>query len=306
MYDIIIIGGGPAGLTAAIYAKEANMSVLVLEKMGVGGQLNNIFNITNYPGFESIDGFELSQKMKNQAKNLGAEFKFEEVIGVNLSGEIKIINTHKAQYECKNLIISTGAYARPLEVENEREFYGKGLSYCATCDGALYKGKVVAVVGGGNSSIDDCLYLSNLAQKIYLIHRREQFTATKSAFNKVKNLSLEQSKIIFKTNTVVSKLIGDDKLRKIEILNRQTGKSEVLDIDGIFVAIGRKPDTDIFLKQIELDGGGFIRTNEYMETNIKNVYAVGDVRNTPFRQIVTACADGAVAIRSIVTRNKNM
>ena len=171
MYDIIIIGAGPAGLTSAIYGAQANKSVLVIEKIGAGGQVANINNITNYPGFKSVNGFELSENMKEQAKEAGAEIKSEEVISVNLNGEIKEVFTHKNKYASKAVIIATGAYAKPLEVKNEKEFLGKGLSYCATCDGNFFKNKVVAVVGGGDSSMDDCIYLANLAKKIYLIHR---------------------------------------------------------------------------------------------------------------------------------------
>jgi len=300
MYDIIIIGGGPAGLTAGIYAAEANKKVLILEKMWAGGQTANINNITNYPGFESVNGYELTQKMKNQAKNAGAEFKKEEVVWCDLLHETKIVKTHKNEYSSKCVIIASGAYAKSLDLKNEKEFLGKGVSYCATCDGNFFKDKIVAVVGGGNSSMDDCVYLSNLASKIYLIHRREVFTASEKLLNKVK--VLEENKIQKITNSVVTELVGKEKLEKIKVLNKITNQEDYLNVDGLFVAIGRKPDTDIFLGQVELDGNGFIKTNQNMETNIPNVYAVGDVRVTPLRQIVTACSDGAVAVNAFLKK----
>lgn len=304
MYDIIIIGAGPAGLTSAIYGAQANKSVLVLEKMGAGGQTANINLITNYPGFKEINGYELSERMKDQATALGATFKREEVVSVSLNGEIKKIKTHKEEYECKAVIIATGAFAKPLEVENEKEFLGKGLSYCATCDGNFFKNKVVAVVGGGNSSMDDCLYLENIAKKIYVIHRREEFKATEYLFNRVKELADNNGKIEFLTNCTVSKIIGDnDKITAVEVFNKKQNKTNILNVDGLFVAIGRKPDTEIFAGELNLSENGFIETNSSMQTNIKNVYAVGDVRNTNLRQIVTACADGAIAVSDFIKNN---
>lgn len=300
MYDIIIIGAGPAGLTAAIYGAQANKNVLVLEKMGAGGQTANINLITNYPGFKEINGFELAENMKAQSTALGATFKREEVVSVSLDGEIKKIKTHKSEYESKAVIIATGAFAKPLDVKNEKEFLGKGLSYCATCDGNFFKDKTVAVVGGGNSSMDDCIYLENIAKKIYVIHRRDEFRATEYLFNKVKTLAKDNGKIEFLTNCVVANLQGENALEAIEVLNKKDGKTNILNVDGLFVAIGRKPDTEIFAGQVELDLNGFVVTDQNMQTNLKNVYAVGDVRNTPLRQIVTACADGAVAVSQFI------
>ncbi|MBE7074939.1 MAG: FAD-binding protein [Clostridiales bacterium] len=300
MYDIIIIGAGPAGLTSAIYARMANKKTLVLEKNYIGGQTANIYDIKNYPGFENISGFELAEKMKLQSKNLGAEFKTAEVKSVNFTEEIKQVQTFTETLESKCVIIATGAYAKPLDVKNEKQFYGKGLSYCATCDGNFFKNKIVAVVGGGNTSMDDCLYLSNLAQKIYLIHRRDEFTCLDTKLDAVKQISTQDSKIEILTNTVVTALNGNELLQSINILNKQTNKTNTLKVDGLFVAIGRMPDTEIFKQQLKLTTNGFIETNINMETNIKNVYAVGDVRNTPLRQIVTACADGAVAVNHFI------
>ena len=300
VYDIVIIGGGPAGLTAGIYAGEAGKSVIILEKFGAGGQTANINKITNYSGFLEINGFELSLQMQKQAQNAGAEFKREEVVSCSLDGDIKTVKTHKAEYQAKNIIIATGAYAKMLDVQNEREFFGRGVSYCATCDGNFFKDKTVAVVGGGNVSFDDCLYLYNLAKKIYIIHRRDQFTATDKLKNKVMALVESGDKIEVLTNTVVSEIVGDDKLSAIKVQNKKTGEISQIDIDGLFVAIGRKPDTDLFGSDLDLDENGFIITDENMKTNIDGVYAVGDVRKTPLRQIITACADGAVAVSSII------
>ena len=303
-YDIIIIGGGPAGLTAGIYGAMANKKVLILEKSYAGGQVAEINNIKNYPGFEEINGYDLSIKMKNQAKNLGVIFKTEEVVSCNLQGEIKTVITHKNTYSAKAVIIATGAYAKSLDVKNEKQFLGKGLSYCATCDGNFFKDKVVTVVGGGNTSMADCLYLSNIAKKIYLVHRRDGFRAQESSLNKVKSLaSGENAKIEILTNYVVTNLIGEEKLQEIEILNKLTNEKRILQTDGIFIAIGRKPDTELFASQVTLTQDGFIETNERMQTNLKNIYAVGDVRNTTLRQIVTACSDGAVAVMDFIRQN---
>lgn len=303
-YDIIIIGAGPAGLTAGIYGAMANKKVLLLEKSYAGGQVAEINNIKNYPGFVEINGYDLSIKMKNQAKNLGVVFKTEEVVSCSLTNDIKTVTTHKDTYSAKAVIIATGAYAKSLDVNNEKQFLGKGLSYCATCDGNFFKDKVVTVVGGGNTSMVDCLYLSNIAKKIYLVHRREVFRAQESTLNKVKALALgKDAKIEILTNYVVTDLIGDEKLQKIEILNKLTNEKRYLQTDGIFIAIGRKPDTELFANQVKLTNDGFIETNEKMQTNLKNVYAIGDVRNTTLRQIVTACSDGAVAVMDFVREN---
>lgn len=304
-YDVIVIGGGPAGLSASIYGAMANKKVLVLEKMFAGGQVAYINKIKNFSGFEEIEGFELANKIKKQALNLGVEIKTEEVTSCNLLGKEKIVITHKNQYTSNAVIIATGAYAKPLDVENEKRFLGRGLSYCATCDGSLFKGKTVAVVGGGNSSIEDCIYLSNLAKKIYLIHRRDEFKAEETSLNKVKNLSIgENAKIEILTNNVVTNLIGTNCLERVEILNKLTNETKLLDVDGIFVAIGRKPDVELFANQVQLTADWYIQTDDKMRTNIENVYAVGDVRNTYLRQIITACSDGAIAMTDFIRNCK--
>ncbi len=302
MYDIIIIGSGPAGLSAGIYGARANKKVLILEKSFFGGQMTNIFNIENYPGFDKINGFDLALKMRNQVEQLGVKILNEEVVSVDLLNNVKCVTTHSNTYTANAVVIATGAYAKFLDVKNEKEFLGKGLSYCATCDGNFFKDKNVAVVGGGNSSFDDCLYLSNIAKKIYLIHRRDVFTGSSVSFEAIKNLE-KIGKVEILTDSVVTCLSGNQFLEKIDVLNKKQNTNLSLDVSGIFVAIGRKPDTEIFSKQINLTKDGFIETNANMETNIENVYAVGDVRNSPLRQIVTACSDGAVAVMNFVAKN---
>lgn len=299
MYDIIIIGGGPGGLTAGIYAGQAGKKTLILEKVIAGGQTAQINDITNYPGFLSVNGFELSDIMKKQAINAGVDFKREEVVSAVLDTEIKVIKTHKSEYSAKNIIIATGAFARELEVDGEKKYLGRGLSYCATCDGNFFKGKRVAVVGGGNSSMDDCIYLSNIAEKVYLIHRRDEFRSSENMTNKVKTLANE-GKVEIIINSVVTKIAGNEFLESIDIYNKKDNTTKTLNIDGLFVAIGRKPDTEIFAGALELNDGGYIVTDERMRTSLKNVYAVGDVRNTPLKQIVTACGDGAIAVNTII------
>ena len=302
MYDIIIIGAGPAGLSAGIYGGMANKKILILEKNYCGGQVASISQIKNYPGFETIDGFSLSQKMKQQAISLGVKIVSEEVKEVNLVNDIKIVKTYTNTFNSKAVIIASGAYAKQLDVDNEKYYLGRGVSYCATCDGNFFKDKVVAVVGGGNTSLDDCIYLSNIVKKIYLIHRRDVFTGSQNTLNVIKNMSSDKdNKIEILTNCIVTKLSGNEKLEQIEILNKITNKKREINLDGLFVAIGRKPDTEIFSKQIELTEKGFIKTNSQMQTNIKNVYAVGDVRDTNLRQIVTACADGAIAVTNFIS-----
>ena len=293
MYDIIIIGAGPAGLSAGIYALRANKKVLILEKAYVGGQVATLGDLYNYPGFSQIDGFSLAQNMKQQAKSLGAEIVMQEVKSVELTKEVKVVKTYSQTYEAKAVIIATGAYSKPLNVKNEKEFFGKGLSYCATCDGNFFKGKTVALVGSGKASQDDCQYLANLAKDLYLIfaHDAPQFDFGKTVAN-----------IKIFANTEVTAIDGNTTISSIEILNKQNSQKQALQIDGLFVNLGKKPYTDIF-EGLTLNDGGYIVTDQNMRTNLKNVYAVGDVRNTPLKQIVTACADGAIAVSTFIADN---
>ena len=298
MYDCIIIGGGPCGLTAALYLRRANKSVLVLEKYMPGGQMAQTTEIENYPGEIKIDGFDLTQKMVNQCNNLGVEFKYEEVVACELLGEVKNVKTHHGEYQARTIIICTGAYARPLNVENEKKYIGKGLSYCATCDGNFFKNKTVVVVGGGNTGLEDCLYLSGVANKVYLVHRRDRFRGDEITVDKIKQLE-KDGKVELVLNCVIDSIQGTQALESVCVKNLVTGEINSIKTDGLFVAIGRKPDTG-FLQGIEVDSSGYITTDEKMCTNIQGVFAGGDVRNTPFRQIVTACSDGAIASVSVL------
>ena len=296
MYDCIIIGCGPSGMSCAIYLKRAGKSVLVLEKGMIGGQIALTKNIENYPGFKSIDGVSLAMQMYDHVTSIGVDIKYEEVVSCNLQGQQKVVKTHKNEYTAKTVFICTGASTKQLNVEGEKKLIGKGVSYCATCDGTLYKGKDVAVVGAGNTALEDCVYLSNIANKVYLIHRRDEFRGdnhnTQKVYEQVKN-----GKIELVLSSEVTQILGEDKIDSIDVKNKKTDELNTINVQGLFIAIGRTPDTQIF-EGIELENG-YILTNEKMETNIPGVYAGGDVRKTPLRQIVTACSDGAVAAISI-------
>lgn len=299
VYDLIIIGGGPAGLTAGIYALRAGLKTLLIERLAPGGQMTITSKVENYPGFESITGPELSNLMFEQAVKLGLEVEFSDVLEYHLDGEIKKIKTYTGEREAKTVILALGASAKQLAVENEKKFIGRGISYCATCDGNFFKGKKVAVVGGGNTSLEDCIYLSGIAEKIYLIHRRSTFNGENKSVEIVESLAQgENPKIEKILNSTVKKLLGDTKLEGIIVEDKITGQERQLDVEGLFVAIGRKPDTELLKDIINLDENGYIVTNEKLETNIKGIFAAGDVRQKRVRQIVTATSDGAISALS--------
>lgn len=289
MYDIIIIGAGPAGLTSAIYGRRANKKVLVLEASSYGGQIINTLNITNYPVEEHISGFEFAQKTYEQAKKLGAEFIFEKVVDIEDNSTSKIVITNKNRYKTKTVIIATGSINKNLDLPNEKELIGKGISYCATCDGAFYKDKTVAVVGGGETALEDAIYLSNMAKKVYLIYRGEKFNVRNSLIDEVKKENIE---IILNSNII--KLCGIDKLESIDIKDNNGNVNTVL-IDGLFVAIGRVPENNNFTKYVELDKIGYIVAGENCNTKTKGIFVAGDVRTKSLRQLVTATSDGAIA-----------
>ncbi len=296
MYDLIIVGGGPAGLTAAIYALRAGLKVLLIERLMPGGQVAQTTKIENYPGFESIDGLELAMKMHVQAEKLGLEIEYADVLEYSIDGEIKKIKTYSNVFEAKSVILALGASAKQLNVANEKKYIGRGLSYCATCDGSFFKDKVVAIVGGGNTSLEDCIYLSGIVKKVYLIHRRDTFRgehANVANFNRL--LNSENSNVTQILNSTVVELFGENKLEGLVLENKINGEKTKLELDGLFVAIGRKPDTELLKDVIELNSNGYIVTDEKMATNIKGVFAAGDVREKSLRQIVTACSDGAIA-----------
>lgn len=291
-YNTIIIGGGPAGYTAALYAARAGLSVLILEMLSPGGQMATTTEIDNYPGFEeTVDGFDLAQKMKAGAERFGAESEFAEVTELDLKSIVKIIRTTSGDYEADTVILATGAAPRELGIEHEGELRGRGVSYCATCDGMMYRNKTVIVVGGGNTAAEDALYLSKLCKKVYIVHRRDKLRAS-AAYQK----RLEQAENVeFIWNSAVTKFLFDKIITGAEITNKLTGEKTEVSCDGIFVAIGRIPNTSLFKDQIELDSEGYIAADETTKTNIPGVFVAGDVRQKPLRQIVTAASDGAVA-----------
>ncbi|MBR3230269.1 MAG: FAD-dependent oxidoreductase [Bacilli bacterium] len=290
MYDIIIVGAGPAGLTSAIYARRAMKSVLVLEALSYGGQIINTLSIENYPAMPGVSGFDFATNLYNQAKDLGADIKFEKVLEIK-DGSLKKVVTSKEEYECKCVIIATGCENRKLGLPLEEELTGRGISYCATCDGNFYKGKIVAVVGGGNTALEDALYLSDIASKVYLIHRREKFRGEESTLNLLK----KKKTIEFILNSNVTKLVGNDKLEKI-IVN----DDKEIDVSGLFVAIGKIPENENFRKLIDLDDNGYIDSSEDCHTNISGIFVAGDARRKDLRQLVTATSDGAVAANEAI------
>ena len=285
MYDIIIVGAGPAGLTSAIYARRAMRSVLVLETLSYGGQIINTLSIENYPALPNVSGFDFATNLYNQAKELGADVRFEKVLEIN-DGSLKKVVTSKESYECKSVIIATGCDNRKLGLDLEEELTGRGISYCATCDGNFYKGKIVAVVGGGNTALEDALYLSDIASKVYLIHRREEFRGEETTLNLLK----KKENVEFILNCNVTKLIGNEKLQKIVINN-----DKEIDVSGLFIAIGKIPLNDGFKKLINLSDDGYVLATEDCHTNVPGIFVAGDVRKKDLRQLVTATSDGAVA-----------
>ena len=300
LYDVVIVGGGPAGLTCAIYSLRAGKSVVLLERKAIGGQTAIINNIENYPGMPNVNGFDLCNAMLDQAKSFGLELVYGDVVGFNLSGDVKLIKTSKHTLQGKTVVLAMGAKVRELDLDNEKKFLGRGVSYCATCDGAFFRDGTVAVVGGGNTALHDALYLSQICKTVYLIHRRDEFRAEEASVNALKDVSTQNPhKVKFLMSSRVVSINGDDKLKTIDVQNNKTGQIEKLPIDGLFVAVGRSPDTDM-LTGITLDNAGYIQTDDEMKTNIDGVFAAGDVRHCPLRQIVCACSDGAIASLSAV------
>lgn len=295
MYDIIVIGAGPAGLTAAIYARRASKKVLVLEAKTYGGQIVNTLDIENYPVERHISGFDFATKLYNQVKDLGAEIVFEKVIDIKNNDEFKEVITNKQTYKAKTIILATGADNRKLGIDNEDKLLGKGISYCATCDGAFYKNKIVAVVGGGNTALEEALYLSDIASTVYLIHRRDEFRGSDRT---VKDLK-KKNNIEYIYNSNVTKLNANETLESIEVTNKD-GQTNNLEIDGLFIAIGRIPENQNFAKIIELDEHGYVKAGEDCHTNIPGIFVAGDNRIKSLRQLVTATSDGAVAATEAV------
>lgn len=287
MYDIIIIGAGTAGMTAALYALRANKKILLFEARSYGGQIINAHKIENYPGIESISGFEFATNLYNQIKSLGAEVKYETVIRIEKD---KTVITNSATYHAKSIIIATGSENRKLKLEGEASFIGKGISYCATCDGNFYKNKVVAVVGGGNRALEDAIYLADICKKVYLIHRRDSFSGEDIYITELKKC--DNIQFILKSNVI--KLCGDKNLESI-VLQNNDGQISTLELDGLFIAVGQSPRNEIFSNLIELDDNGYIISNDGIHTNVQGIYVAGDCRVKLLRQLATAVGDGANA-----------
>ena len=292
IYDVMIVGGGPAGYTAALYCARAGLSTLVLEKLSAGGQIALTEQVDNYPGFdEGIDGFTLGQKMEAQAERFGAETELTEVLSLSLQGDVKSAVTSDGTFQARVVILATGANPRPLGVADEEAFLGRGVHYCAACDGMFYRGKTVAVVGGGNTAAADALLLSRVAKEVHLIHRRDSLRATKIYHQPLQ----EASNVVFHWNSTVESLLPGEAFTGLRLRDKVSGAVTDLACDGVFVSIGRSPNTALVAGQVELDPAGYVVADETTRTSLPGVFAVGDVRTKALRQVVTAAADGAVA-----------
>lgn len=294
IYDVIIIGAGPAGMTASIYTSRANLTTLMLEKKFPGGQMLSTGEIENYTGYDEISGPELSEKMFNHSKKFGTEFDFGEIIDIELSGNYKIVKTSDKEYKCKSVIIATGTEARLLNIEGEAEFSGKGVSYCAICDGAFFRNKNVVVIGGGDSAVEEALYLSNLAKEVTVIHRRDQLRAEKI----LQERAFSKENIKFIWDSIPKKISGEKKVSHITIENVKTNEQTEINADGIFIYIGMIPQTDIFKKLNILDDRNYVVTDKNLSTSIPGVFCAGDARQKEIRQVITAASDGSIAAQS--------
>lgn len=291
-YDVIIAGGGPAGLSAGIYSSRSLLKTLIIEKGAPGGQILTTANIENYPGIPSSDGFSLIMNFKKQAEEFGCEIKNSEIVDIKDEGNIKkIFLKNDEVLECKALIIASGARPNLLNVPGEKKLTGKGVSYCATCDGAFFRDKEVAVIGGGNSAVEEALFLTRFVKKVYLIHRRKGFRAAPILLKRAK----ENEKIEFILDTVVNEFKGEESLEGISLKNKITEKEEFLKVEGVFLYVGYTPNSDPFKSVVETDPKGYIKTDKYMKTNCNGIFAAGDIREKMLRQVVTAAGDGATA-----------
>ena len=292
IYDVIIIGGGPGGYTAALYSARAGLDVLLLEKLSAGGQMALTSQIDNYPGFENgVDGFELAEKMQAGAERFGAKTELAEVYSVKLEGKIKEIDTSEGVFYARTVVISTGASPRELGLEKEQQLVGRGVNYCAACDGMFYRGKTVVVVGGGNSAAADAMLLSRICEKVIVVHRRDTLRATKIYHEPL----MQAENVEFCWDSVVTELLQEERFNGVRLKNVKTEEESELSVDGIFISVGRKPVTEFLAGQVELDQAGYILADESTRTNLAGVFAVGDVRTKVLRQVVTAVADGAMA-----------
>jgi len=293
VYDMIVIGGGPGGYTAALYAARAGLNVVVLEKLSAGGQMAQTHIIDNYPGFpEGIDGFELAERMQQQAERFGAETEYAEVYSVDLKADPKKVESSEGTFYGRTVVLATGAGPRELGLPKERDLVGRGVAYCAACDGMFFKGKTVVVVGGGNSAVAEALTLSRVAEKVILVHRRDTLRATKVYHEPLK----KAENVEFRWNSQVTELLHGKKLTGIRLKDVHSGEESEISCDGLFISVGRMPATELVEGQLELDRSGYVIAGESTATNLPGVYAVGDVRTKLLRQVVTAVADGAMAV----------
>lgn len=292
MYDLIIIGSGPAGLGAAVYGMRAGLKLLVLEKNPMsGGQVLNTYEVDNYLGLPGINGFDMGMKFREHAEKVGAEFKEAEVAGIEDKGEAKLVHTTEGDFEAKTLILAMGAQHAHLEVPGEEEFTGMGVSYCATCDGAFFKNKTVAVVGGGDVAVEDAVFLARACKKVYLIHRRDSLRAAKVLQDTL--MALPNVEVLW--NRTVSEIYGGDMVEGLKLSDKESGEEAALSVDGVFIAVGIKPQTEICRELVTCDEGGYILAGEDTCTSAAGIFAAGDIRKKPMRQIITAVADGANA-----------
>ena len=292
VFDCIILGAGPAGLSCALYAIRSGLKTAIIDVSAIGGTPANYCEIENYLGFGKIQGYELCERFENHIDEFEVEkFPYEEIQSIDLVSEDKKIITLNGEFSAKTVIIAVGAKNKKLNVKGENDFIGRGVSYCAVCDGAFYKDKIVAVVGGGNSALEEAIYLTQHAKKVYLIHRRDSFRADKIIQDKL----YSNKKIELVLNSTVDEILGDNKVNSVVVKSVNSDKKSKIKIDGIFPYIGLEPNIEQFGAQLKLDESGFIITDEFMKTNIDGVYAIGDVRKTPLRQVITAVSDGAVA-----------
>lgn len=293
VYDMIVVGGGPGGYTAALYAARAGLDTLVLEKLSAGGQMALTEKIDNYPGYEEgVDGFTLAENMQRQAERFGAKTEYVQVESMALANTPKVLETSEGIFYSRTVVLATGANPRELGLANEAALTGRGVAYCAACDGMRYKGKTVVVVGGGNSAAADAMLLSRIAQKVILVHRRDTLRATKVYHQPL----MQAENIEFRWNSAVTELLHENKLTGVRLKDVNTGEETTIPCDAVFISVGRKPATELVKGQLELDSSGYVVADETTKTSFPGVYAVGDVRTKPLRQVVTAVADGAVAV----------
>lgn len=295
MKDIIIVGGGLAGLTAGMYTKRAGLDTLLFEKMFTGGQAATTSLIENYPGFDDpISGPDFAMKIESHARKFGLEIQYDEIIGLELEGKVKKVITEKQEYQAKAIILAMGAEPKKLGLDKEEEFRGRGVSYCATCDGAFYKDRDVVVVGGGDTAAEDAMFLAQYAKKVYLVHRRDTLRATKIIADRV----VASKKIEKVWDSTIEAILGEDHVTGIRVANVKTGEKRDINVDGIFIAIGVRPNSDLIKETITMSEAGYVLTNDAMQTNIPGVFATGDLRQKPLLQLITAASDGAIAAYS--------